>query len=400
MGTEYVFEDALTGATVSCGYPYLQSHFVKKSAGALACKSVFFPGCSFINYGLPLAQAVYDTLLQEGSVQGISLLCCGKILSYEPGGDALRVYFEEQFRCALSKAGVRRVVAACPNCVTALRNLCVVSDVTKDIEVVALPQELARLGYRIDPTAANGIAVPEALGKHAASGKALGKCAADVRAMGQAVCEQNLEQTSEQTAEQVAGKVAAQAATGESNQLTEQTVEQVVFCPHDSCPDRATGEFAQGMRTLAEKLAVVESAYNRSKSVCCGSLPRAAGNIKAADKCAQLCGTESASAGAHAILTPCVSCSFQLTMAQRKLPVFHYLELLYQWRIDWAHADQYMKLRFLFDDIPTEESAHSKRAFVSLAGERAECSQNKGNVSPDRAGEMAGEHKNKEEDVR
>ena len=308
MDAMYSFEDVLTGATVSCSYPYLQSHYVEKSAGPLSCESVFFPGCSFINYGLPLVQAVYDTLREAGSVQGISLLCCGKILSYEPGGEELRARYSQQFRESLQASQVQRLIVACPNCVTALRAVCAASPATQEVEIVALPQELARLGYRIDP----------------------------------------------HSAQQIAG-------------------ESAVFCPHDSCPDRETGEFAQGVRVLAEALPVVEAAHNRKKSVCCGSLPRAAGKIEAANKCAQLCGSESAQAGATAILTPCVSCSFQLTMAQQQLPVFHYLELLYTWRIDWAHADHYMKLRFLFDDVPHKEGeVASKRAFVALGGEHCE----------------------------
>ena len=313
METTYSFEDVLTGATVACGYPYLQSHYVKKSAGAILCESVFFPGCSFINYGLPLVQAVYDTLRQAGSVQGISLLCCGKILSYEAGGDELRAHFEQQFRDHLKASGVKRLVAACPNCVVALRTACAADPATKDIQVVALPQELARLGYRIDPGVAQSVA---ALGYPEGAAP-----------------------------------------------------DNVVFCPHDSCPDREIGEFAEGMRLLAENLPVVEAAHHGRKSVCCGSLPRAAGKFEAADKCAQLCGSESAAAGASAIITPCVSCSFQLTVAQHEVPVFHYLELLYDWRIDWAHADMYMKLRFLFDDVPHKTGAQaSNRAFVALGG--------------------------------
>ena len=47
---------------------------------------------------------------------------------------------------------------------------------------------------------------------------------------------------------------------------------------------------------------------------------------------------------------------FQLMMAQHEVPVFHYLELLFNWRIDWYHADAYMKLRFLFEDAETERA--------------------------------------------
>ncbi len=314
METTYTFEDVLTGASLACGYPYLQSRSVGKSSAALPCESVFFPGCSFINYGLPLVQAVYDTLVQAGSVQGISLLCCGKILSYEPQGDVLRPRHEQRLCESLLASGVKRLVVACPNCVAALRKATAANPATAEIEIVALPQELVRLGYRIDPEVAQGLVAP------------------DIPAGAQAV-----------------------------------------FCSHDSCPDRKTGEFAEGMRVLAEKLSLVEAAHNRAKSICCGSLPRAAGNIDAANKSAQLRGRESVEAGATVIMTPCVSCSFQLTMAQRQLPVYHYLELLYNWRIDWNHADSYMKLRFLFDDVPSAgDGQASNRAFVPLGQTKEE----------------------------
>ena len=76
--------------------------------------------------------------------------------------------------------------------------------------------------------------------------------------------------------------------------------------------------------------------------------------------------------GARAIVTACVSCTFQLMMAQREVPVFHYLELLFNWRIDWYHADAYMKLRFLFDDsLGVEKQGQGARNFVGLGGEGA-----------------------------
>ena len=310
----YTFEDVLTGSTVQCTHPYLQSHAVAGGKEPVACESLFFPGCSFINYGLPLVQAVYDLLKQAGSVQGISLLCCGKILSYEPNGDVIRPRFEEQLREHVLASGVKRIVAACPNCVTALRNALAADERTTGVEVMALPAVLGQMGYRIDPEAARQVAGPE---------------------LGESV--------------------------------------EPVFCPHDSCPDRQTGEFAEGVRTLLENVSTVEVSHNRKKSTCCGSLPRAAGKVEAADKCARLCGSESVEAGANAIVTACVSCSFQLTMAQHQVPVFHYLELLYNWRIDWAHSDMFMKLRFLFDDVadaPAE--GKSNRAFVSLEASKEE----------------------------
>ena len=321
MGTTYSFEDVLSGATVACGYPHLQSNYVEKSAGALSCDSLFFPGCSFINYGLPLVQAVYDTLRQANSVQGISLLCCGKILSYEPGGRELRIDFEREFRDQLKAAGVKRMVVACPNCVAALRDVCASDTATESIAIVALSQELAALGYRIDA----------------------------------------------QVAQQMARQALSEREDFEVLKQANPSV-QISFCTYDSCPDRKTLEFSKGVRLLAENLPIVEAAHNLKKAGCCGSLLRAMGKSDAAEKCARSRGKESAEAGARAIITSCMSCAYQLSMSQTHMPVFHYLELLYNWRIDWRHAND-MKLRFLFNDVPRKEGASPrKRAFVALGG--------------------------------
>ncbi len=345
----YRFEDALTGKTVACSYPGLQAWAVEDTtdevdaaetdmatgamsaeigkdampeafsedsevadadAGAvdahMACPSLFFPGCSLINYGLPLVKAVYDLLAEAGRVEGLSLLCCGKILSYEPDGQRVRAEFEQQMREHVVRAGVRRIVAACPNCVAALRAALACDERTAGVQVVALPQELADMGYRIDE-------------------------------------------------EVLRRMVSAEAPV---------VPEEVTVCVHDSCPDREAGEFADGTRALRPEGGLTEAAHIRSKSFCCGSLARAAGKTEAAEKQARRHGEEAEAAGAAAIVTACVSCAFQLSVAQQAVPVFHYLELLYDWRIDWTHADLYMKLRFLFDDASDEES--SGRAFVGL----------------------------------
>ena len=79
----YVYDDALTGSRVTCGYPELSAWVEppRKPEGEDApVKSLYFPGCSFINYSLPLVQAVYDLLKGAGRVDGVSLVCCGKIL--------------------------------------------------------------------------------------------------------------------------------------------------------------------------------------------------------------------------------------------------------------------------------------------------------------------------------
>lgn len=304
MTDSYVFDDVLAGGQVTCSFPGLEAVRVRHDQPTGDASSLFFPGCSFINYGLPLVKAVYDLLADAQRVDGISLLCCGKILEYEPDADTVRPAFEQQFRDHIAQTGIARIVAACPNCVTALRNLLAADKRTSGIKVVPLVTELVDMGYRIDPETASHVARQ------------------DVR-----------------------------LADGDA----------VVFSVKDTCPDRDTGEFADGLRTIMPSNITVEPAHCRRKSVCCGSRPRAAGKYEAAIKSCALNHSEAAAAGANAIVTPCMSCTFLLSVLTPDLPVFHYLELLFDWRIAWEHADQYMKLRFLFD------SALGTREFFGLS---------------------------------
>ncbi|MDO5117834.1 MAG: (Fe-S)-binding protein [Eggerthellaceae bacterium] len=314
----YSFSDALTGSTIQCDYPGLQTLMVEADGMPQPCETLFFPGCSFINYGMPLVDAVYATLKDAGVVEGISLLCCGKILKYEPNGTEIRANYEKQLCERLAALGVKTIVTACPNCVKALRDAVARDAAEADIEIIPLPAVLADLGYRID------------------SDGALALLSAVVEA-GKDYFEPGL-------ADQVP-----------------------MFCIHDSCPDRKTGEFAAGVRTLLADEAYNECEHNRKTSFCCGSLVRATGNYEAADAQAQRHGDEAIAAQATGIVTVCVSCAFQLSMAQRRVPVFHYLELLYNYRIDWYSADAWMKLRFLFDEsLGVDEFQKSHRSFIGL----------------------------------
>lgn len=285
MGYEFI--DALAGAKISQdenGDTTIERDFASPGA-----KSIFFPGCSYINYAMPLVAAVYETLSQHDAVDGISLLCCGKILSYEPDGDDVRSAFESQLRDHVHEAGIERIICACPNCVRALREALAEDPRTKEVDVVALPVLLADIGYRLD----QGIVNDMILGSQE---------------------------------------------------------RDAILCVHDSCPDREVGEFARGIRAMMPDSMWVDPKHCRSKSVCCGSLPRAAGKIEAADKCANLNGEESVEAGADSIVTSCMSCAFQLNMAQAHIQCVTFLELMYSWRVDWATVGGWMKLRFLFDE--------------------------------------------------
>ena len=299
---EYTFEDALTANTVSCSYPGLEAVRVAADGGMGQCTTLFFPGCSLINYALPLVQSVYGLLADAGQVDGISLLCCGKILEFENDGGASRAEFERQFCEHIAQTDIKRIVAACPNCVSALRKLLARDDETASIEVVPLPRVLVDMGYTVDPQTAEDIARQD------------GRIGAD---------------------------------------------EPVTFCPKDSCPDRATGEFADALREIMANTSMVEPKFSRKRSYCCGSRPRAAGHYDLGDKMARRHGEHARDAGANALVTACISCTFSILGSGCEVPVFHYLELLFGWNIPWYLASGYMKLRFLFDDADTERDVRS-----------------------------------------
>lgn len=289
---EYTFDDALAGGTVSCTFPGLET--VKVESGSEgSCESLFFPGCSFLNYAMPLVQSVYDLLKGAGQCDGVSLLCCGKILEYEGDGGASRAAFEQQFRERIAQTDVKRIVTACPNCTFALRKLLAVDEATSSIEVVPLPRVLVDMGYRVDPETAAGVVYAD-------------------------------------------------------GRIEEGT--PIVYCPKDSCPDRARGEFADALREIMEQNDLVEPKFARKRSYCCGSRPRAAGHYDLGDKMARRHGEHAREQGANVLVTACVSCTFSILGAGCDVPVFHYLELLFGWNIPWYYAQGYMKLRFLFDD--------------------------------------------------
>lgn len=303
---EYVFEDALAKSTVTCSYPGLEVVSVSKG-DATSCTSLFFPGCSLINYALPLVQSVNDLLVNAGVVDGMSLLCCGKILQYENDGGASRAAFEEQFREHILQTDIRRIVTACPNCAFALRRLLAASEATAGIEVLPLPRVLFDLGYKVD-------------------------------------------------ADTAASVVYADGRIEEGTPIT--------FCPKDSCPDRATGEFADALREIMAGTNIVEPKFARKRSYCCGSRPRAAGHYDLGDEMARRHGTHAKEVGANAIVTPCVSCTFSILGAGCEVPVFHYLEFLFGWNIPWYLAENYMKLRFLFDDNDSNRDVRSYKGLT------------------------------------
>ena len=329
----YIFTDALTNRDITMGYPGLNANVIPHEKGTRSDgdrhvlpaqtihgdQAIFFPGCSFLNYALPLVDAVYDTLLQQGEVNGISVLCCGKILDFEHQTDEVIEDFNKSFADHVVEVGIDRFVVSCPNCYDTLQRIFETDERCAHVKVEALPVVLARIGYRIDGNE---------LRRHV------------VQSLG----EQGFEATNPGT---------------------------IQVAVHDSCPDRKYGVFADGVRALFAQNDISELSHTRSHTRCCGSLARAAGKMDVADRMALRKADEALEVGASAIVTSCMSCVNQISGVVKAanlqnhdhpMVIYHYLELLYSWDIPWAYVGSYMKLRFLFDDL----EAGTSRSFMGI----------------------------------
>ena len=266
-----IVHDALTGSAIAFDeHAWALLDGADQTHAHTAARSLFFPGCSVINFAPSLMGAVYAMLERAGEADGISLLCCGKLLAFEPDAENVCPAFEADLLASLRNAGVKRVITACPNCTAELRRVLAKSEEDLGIEVDVLPEVLGSCGIGVGEEAVRSFF--------------------DENGM---------------------------AYAGAAPKLTVQ----------DSCPDRKTGEFARGTRSLLPAGSVVEMATRQS----------------------QRRGEEGVAAGADAIVTACMSCASQLSNFQDALPVIHYLELLCNERIDWASLPPYLQVRFLFE---------------------------------------------------
>lgn len=304
---ERVFADALTGHVIAVSADGGAARVVEGRPVGDA-PSVFFPGCSLVNYAPALVSVLTDYLEGTGIAQGVSLLCCGKILDFEEGGAGRRGTVDGKMREAFLRAGVRRVVAACPNCAAALRRA-LDAPGAPDVEVVPLPRALVDAGCRIDEGA-------------------------------------------------VARTLAAKGLSCDGGAR---------LWVHDSCPDRGAYGFGGGMRELLPASALIKENL-KPASRCCGSTARAAGRFEAALSQGARRADEAASCGADALVCGCMSCAASLTMAQEALPVVHYLEFLCEYPMDWRALARPMALRFLLEGRAASEG-EGGRGFIDLASD-------------------------------
>jgi Fe-S oxidoreductase len=112
------------------------------------------------------------------------------------------------------------------------------------------------------------------------------------------------------------------------------------FCVHDSCPDRQALRFGSAVRALLAPAATVEMQHHGRHTICCG-----AGGLAGvfSDARPEACRTrrleEFAATGASCMVTTCVACSNAFAQAPTAQPVRHYLELLFNQRIDWQRLE-------------------------------------------------------------
>ncbi|MDR1712968.1 MAG: (Fe-S)-binding protein [Coriobacteriales bacterium] len=241
-----------------------------------AAHTLFWPGCTLSAYSQELTLAVDDYLRQRGLASAMSVKCCSNILRYAADGET-RLAFARLLALELRRCGVRRIIAACPNCYNSFRELIGTGDFS-GLEVQALSTVLLEQGERIR--------------------------AQDIGGTGQ-------------------GTAGIEAMTP-------------TVCVHDSCPDRPWGVFAESVRGLFEDAELREMQHHHSRALCCGI-----GKLLFIRKPAQsrelrqLRQAEFAATGAKLLVTSCVSC----TNAFQNLPnARHYLELLFGIRIDWSAA--------------------------------------------------------------
>ncbi|MDR3036838.1 MAG: (Fe-S)-binding protein [Coriobacteriales bacterium] len=251
---------------------------------------LFMPGCALAGYSRELTLAVYEYLREAGEVDGLSVICCGKVLDFvaTPGECAA---YAGVVAARLAAHGVTRIVTACPNCYQAYTALAgdgcggqegrlsradasdtstappfsSATSTSCRIEVLAVSEVLARRGVRFGPS--------------------------------------------------------------EATPFTS-------VCVHDSCPSRTDGVFAHSVRSLFEGVELREMAHSQTRARCCGQgklLPL--GHPEQSKDLANERLAESAATGAECLVTYCTNCAQVLRGASQ--PSYHYLELLFGIHIDW-----------------------------------------------------------------
>jgi Fe-S oxidoreductase len=120
--------------------------------------------------------------------------------------------------------------------------------------------------------------------------------------------------------------------------LPERLAPTTTVCIHDSCPDRGEGLDAAAVRELFGDggIELREMEHNRSRSRCCGlGCLRFVSDPEASQRQREQRIAEFGATGAEQLVTYCFSCANAFQDPARDLAALHYLELLFDIRIDW-----------------------------------------------------------------
>jgi Fe-S oxidoreductase len=251
---------------------------------------IFMPGCALAGYSRELTLAVYEHLRDEGEVDGLSVICCGKILDYvaTPGECAA---YAGVVATRLAAHNVTRIITACPNCYQAYTALAGGGQGGQGNRLSCADAS--------DASAATSLPPPDV---------------APPRIEVLAVSE-------------VLARRGVRFSSSDAMPFTS-------VCVHDSCPSRTDGVFAHSVRSLFEGVELREMAHSQARARCCGQgklLPLK--HPEQSIRCTNERLAESAATGADCLVTYCANCAQALRGASP--PASHYLELLFGIPIDW-----------------------------------------------------------------
>lgn len=241
--------------------------------------TLFFPGCSLASYAPALTRKVCAWLTQKGVKWALDINCCGSPLM-SAGLFERANNLRQSIANKVQAAGIKRVVTVCAGCAEELA-----ANMPAGVEMVALPSLI-------------------------------------------------LELTQTDTTAQEAG----------FDIMPSVPAQKVTF--FDSCHDRQTLANGQGARKLlakfAPEIAQVECAHHGANSLCCGA-GGAVGSYDAeiTSKRVWRIINEAQDTGAGAVVTTCPTCTYTIAQALLGAPDvqfenLHYLEILFNEKIDWA----------------------------------------------------------------
>lgn len=262
-------------------YPTLDSIIQKtEDAGAQGdVDTLFFPGCSLATYAPGLVRKTMDFMGSCGIHAALSVECCGSPLM--SAGLFERV---EEFRSSLikkmEKAGIRRLVTVCPGCADELRPF-----LPSMVQMIPLPEVLLE---RMEANDGSCI-------QHGKDAESLGP---------------------------------------------------ITF--FDSCHDREDVRNALSLRKIFKLISPeseqLEMRHSKGSTLCCG----AGGAVSAYDpeisaRRIKRVVSEGRDTGASLMITMCPTCAYTvaqdaLSDPESAMPSNHYLEIVFDERIDWQHV--------------------------------------------------------------